>query len=254
MTARPDPAAVRRRSGRCASLRGVTAAGPRAGGPLAEAAYQDIRRRVLRCELAPGERVSEAGLVVLTGHSRTPVREALGRLAREGLVRPIPRQGYQVTPVTLGDVEDLFDMWSILGPAAAERAAGRLTAAQRERMRAALEVGGYRAEDAASVDAFLAASHDAQVTMAEATGNVRLVEAVERLDADFQRVFRLAFLAHDLGPRVSAVFADLLDALTAGDAARARDTAARAIAWAREDTVATLRNSPSVLGAPITGL
>jgi DNA-binding GntR family transcriptional regulator len=178
----------------------VTAAGERSGGSLAEAAYQDIRRRVLRCELAPGERVTEAGLVVLTGHSRTPVREALGRLAREGLVRPIPRQGYRVTPVTLGDVEDLFDMWSILGPAVAERAAGRLTAAGRGRMRSAVETDGYDADDAASVDAWLAAMHDAQVAMAEATGNVRLVEAVDRLDADFQRVFRVAFLAHDLGP------------------------------------------------------
>jgi len=230
----------------------VTAAGERSGGSLAEAAYQDIRRRVLRCELAPGERVTEAGLVVLTGHSRTPVREALGRLAREGLVRPIPRQGYRVTPVTLGDVEDLFDMWSILGPAVAERAAGRLTAAGRGRMRSAVETDGYDADDAASVDAWLAAMHDAQVAMAEATGNVRLVEAVDRLDADFQRVFRVAFLAHDLGPRVRGVFAELLDALVAGDAARARDTAARAIAWARDDTLTTLRSSPSVLGVPIT--
>lgn len=230
----------------------MTAAGERSGGSLAEAAYQDIRRRVLRCELAPGERVTEAGLVVLTGHSRTPVREALGRLAREGLVRPIPRQGYRVTPVTLGDVEDLFDMWSILGPAVAERAAGRLTAAGRGRMRSAVETDGYDADDAASVDAWLAAMHDAQVAMAEATGNVRLVEAVDRLDADFQRVFRVAFLAHDLGPRVRGVFAELLDALVAGDAARARDTAARAIAWARDDTLTTLRSSPSVLGVPIT--
>lgn len=226
----------------------VTSTPPRL---LSDAAFEDIKRRVLRCELAPGERVSEPGMVALTGFSKTPVREALGRLAREGLVRPLPRQGYRVAPLTLRAVEDMFDMWRILGPAAAERAAGRLTPAARARMQAVVDVGGYVATDEESVDAWLSASHDYQVAIAESTGNARLVAAVSRLDEDFARVFRIAFVFHDLGPQVHRVFADLLAALEAGDARRARAVAARAIDRAYEDTLAVLRSRPEVLETPL---
>lgn len=67
--------------------------------PLTEAAYALLEERIVRLELAPGEAVTEQQLVQQVGIGRTPVREALQRLAREGLVRILPRKGIVVSPI-----------------------------------------------------------------------------------------------------------------------------------------------------------
>src|SRR5919197_450469 len=87
---------------------------------LADQAYARIRRRIVGCELAPGDQVTESQLVETHGIGKTPVREALQRLAQEGLVQPIRRHGYRVAPITLRDVRDLFGLRLIIQPAAAE--------------------------------------------------------------------------------------------------------------------------------------
>jgi DNA-binding GntR family transcriptional regulator len=100
------------------------------GGSLADEAYARIRRRIVGCDLAPGEQVTEGQLVETHGIGKTPVREALQRLAQEGLVQPIRRHGYRVAPITLRDVRDLFGLRLIIEPAAAELAVGRIDVAQ----------------------------------------------------------------------------------------------------------------------------
>lgn len=67
--------------------------------PLTELAYALLEERIVRLELAPGETVTEQQLVQQVGIGRTPVREALQRLAREGLVRILPRKGIVVSPI-----------------------------------------------------------------------------------------------------------------------------------------------------------
>ncbi len=69
------------------------------GVPLTELAYALLEERIVRLELTPGETVTEQQLVHQVGIGRTPVREALQRLAREGLVRILPRKGIVVSPI-----------------------------------------------------------------------------------------------------------------------------------------------------------
>ena len=96
---------------------------------LASEAYVILKGRILRCEIAPGERLTEARLVRELGLGKTPIREALVRLIHDRLVRNMPRHGYEVTPITLADVEDLFRLRLILEPAAMGLAAGRIDVA-----------------------------------------------------------------------------------------------------------------------------
>jgi len=63
---------------------------------LADAAYTTIKERIRTCQLAPGQRITEKGLVEDTGYGKTPVREGLGRLVNEQLVDVMPRSGYRV--------------------------------------------------------------------------------------------------------------------------------------------------------------
>lgn len=65
---------------------------------LGRAAYDAIKRDVARCRLAPGAELTEGELATHYGFGKTPVRDALARLAQEGLVRVLPRRGYVVRP------------------------------------------------------------------------------------------------------------------------------------------------------------
>lgn len=77
-----------------------------------------IERAIARLELAPGTVVSEREIGERTGLGRAPVREALHRLAGEGLVSPRSGSGYLVAPITLAGIRNLFEMWRVVEPAA----------------------------------------------------------------------------------------------------------------------------------------
>jgi DNA-binding GntR family transcriptional regulator len=88
----------------------------------ADLVHRQLREEIELGELAPGTPLSELPLVERTGASRTPVREALRRLAAEGLVDLVPRQGARVSRVSLQSVRDLFDFRCLLEPAAVRQA------------------------------------------------------------------------------------------------------------------------------------
>jgi DNA-binding GntR family transcriptional regulator len=88
----------------------------------ADLVHRQRKEEIELGELAPGTPLSELSLVERTGASRTPVREALRRLAAEGLVDLVPRQGARVSRVSLQSVRDLFDFRALLEPAAIRQA------------------------------------------------------------------------------------------------------------------------------------
>ncbi|WDR06861.1 GntR family transcriptional regulator [Devosia rhodophyticola] len=72
----------------------------RAGGSIASQVYDHLMQRILDMELEPFQELSEARLATEFGVSRTPVREALARLARRGLVDILPQRGTRVSPLS----------------------------------------------------------------------------------------------------------------------------------------------------------
>jgi DNA-binding GntR family transcriptional regulator len=98
---------------------------------LAEKAYYLIRDRVIRLELAPGETVNERALMTDLDVGRTPVREALHRLADKRLVEIVPRRGIFVTPIDIRDLGALSEVRTRLEGYAGRLAAERATAAER---------------------------------------------------------------------------------------------------------------------------
>lgn len=77
---------------------------------LRELAYAELKRRIISCELRPGEAINEAYLISLLGLGRTPIHQALHRLEMEGMVRILPRKGVMVTPLSLNDVLDMIEV------------------------------------------------------------------------------------------------------------------------------------------------
>ncbi|WP_308259257.1 GntR family transcriptional regulator [Pseudonocardia sp. H11422] len=94
-----------------------------------ERALEAVREMILRGEVAPGLRLGEVELAERLGVSRTPVREALTRLAAEGLVEISPNRGARVTSWSVAELEGVFDLRAALEPRAAARAACRADAA-----------------------------------------------------------------------------------------------------------------------------
>ena len=94
---------------------------------LADQAYLAIRYLIVTLELPPGSPITEADLTARLGIGRTPVREALRRLALERLVAVYPRRGMEVTTVDVRDLARLCEVRAVLEPEAARLAAERAT-------------------------------------------------------------------------------------------------------------------------------
>ena len=100
---------------------------------LTDLAYAHLEEMIVTLKLRPGATVSEGELSVLTGIGRTPIREALQRLAREKLVSILPRRGIVVTEINVGSQLKLLEVRRELERLIARSAARRATPQERER-------------------------------------------------------------------------------------------------------------------------
>jgi DNA-binding GntR family transcriptional regulator len=217
---------------------------------LANAAYARLKQEVIRCELEPGLRFTEAKLVLRTGIGKTPVREALGRLAQDGLVRSIPRHGYEVTPITLRDVQELFGLRLVVEPAAVQLAAGHVDAAQLRRLDELCHAG-YEVGDHESAAAFLGANRELHGTIARSSSNSRLAEVVERVLDECERLFHLGLMLRNRTAEMAHEHKELLEALIAGDGEGARRIAVEQILSAQRMVIDALLYSPSLQSARV---
>ena len=124
---------------------------------LTDRAYERLKHDVITCVLAPGTEISEPQLCLHYRLGKAPVRMALIRLAHEGLVRAIPRRGYLISPVTLKDIQDIFELRLMLEPRAARMAAGNIDARRARALETAASAG-YLVHDARSITSFLDAN------------------------------------------------------------------------------------------------
>ena len=144
---------------------------------VVDRAYERIRGLVLSDELAPGTRLGQVELAERFGISRTPVREALRRLAGEGLVDFHSNRGFRVADLGLDAVLRRLEVRALLEPGIARLAAERRTEQDTQALQACLvrqerARGGVEAHDATR------AFH---VALARATGNDELARVFESL-------------------------------------------------------------------------
>jgi DNA-binding GntR family transcriptional regulator len=94
---------------------------------LNQQAYEEIRRRILEGELLPSSPLSEHQLAAALQLSRTPVREAIKRLEKEGLVRSIPSRGTFIAELSAQDIMEIYQVRQRLEGLAARIAAGQMS-------------------------------------------------------------------------------------------------------------------------------
>ncbi|MCL4560680.1 MAG: GntR family transcriptional regulator [Chloroflexi bacterium] len=157
---------------------------------LSNQAYENIRRDILTCRLVPGSQIVQSQLTEQYQTGMTPVREALQRLAHEGLLTPVPRSGYIVSPVTYSGIRELFELRSILESAAVRLAALRGTEEQLRRILTLADFT-YRYNDWEDYTRFLSLNADFHTAIAALSGNQRLAETLSKLLDELTRVFHL---------------------------------------------------------------
>lgn len=188
---------------------------------LAEKAYVAIRRLIVTLELGPGSVINERELVEQLGIGRTPVREALRRLAQEGLVEVYPRRGMFVTDVDVRKLALVSEVRAALEPEAARLAAERATDAERAELRALLDE-----LDAAGADDHALMALDERIHRAvyRCARNDLLATTLEQYYVLALRIWTIALdRQHELNDAVQGHRA-LLEAIHDGDGERAAAT------------------------------
>src|SRR5437660_7536247 len=131
-------------AGRALSQRGAG----RSRELLADRAYSELRDRIVTLQIAPGAPIDEDRIGEELGMGRTPVREAIKRLALENLVTVFPRRGTFASEINITDLAHISDVRMVLEGQAAYRAAQRITDAQRTELEELLEeLGDARGSD-----------------------------------------------------------------------------------------------------------
>jgi DNA-binding GntR family transcriptional regulator len=202
----------------------VTRARSGAGELLADRAYVQLRDQIVTLALAPGAPINEELLGRELQMGRTPLREAIKRLALENLISVYPRRGTFVTEINITDLAHISDVRVQLEGHAAYRAAQRLTADQRAELDDLLERVSTPSGALMELDA------DVHRFVYRCAGNPYLRDTLERYLNLSLRIWYLvlARLPH-LFERVLE-HRDLLLAIRDGDAEGARGIAAEHVA------------------------
>jgi DNA-binding GntR family transcriptional regulator len=189
---------------------------------FADRAYHDLRDRIVTLRLPPGTVLREDALMRELNIGRTPLREAVKRLALENLVAVQPRRGTFVAGVETADIVHITEVRAELEGYAAQRAAERMEGELRAAAQALLEEV-EELSNATGQDGLMRFDQTIHRFTWEATGNPYLIETLERY---FTLSLRVWYFVLDRVPGLGHAVHDqthLLEALIDGDGARARE-------------------------------
>lgn len=174
-----------------------------------------IYAAIVSGQYAPGERIREEELAATFGVSRGPVREALRMLERDSVVRVVPNRGAHVTPLSVTELNEIFEIRRVLAGAMVRRL-GRASPELLAKVGQQVKELERRARNV-DPDTYVAASVDLSLMLARASGNARLAEIMQSLARQSWRYTQLAL--KNPGRRQESVrnWRALLGALSEGD-------------------------------------
>jgi DNA-binding GntR family transcriptional regulator len=182
--------------------------------------YENLKKRIINHQLKPGESLNESVLTKELGISKTPIREALQQLEKEGFIENIPGKGSFVSRISIQDIREIFEIREILECEVVKRAAMKSDPDKIEGIRKKFETESNG--DKNSRDQFKAGDR-IHTFIFESFGNKRLLEYYKRLQEHIIRM-RLYFFNQLHQERSGQSFKEhleIMDALIAQDPPRA---------------------------------
>ncbi len=147
---------------------------------LAEQAYNELVKRITKLELEPGTILVEKTLIEELQIGRTPIREALQRLAIEGLVTHLHNRGMFVSEITFSDVQEVYDFRSLIDGYACRLAASRASKRQASDLMKCHE-NLVDAMHKDNIDEYVEHDRMFHAILAEASNNSFLAETMPRI-------------------------------------------------------------------------
>jgi DNA-binding GntR family transcriptional regulator len=181
----------------------------------ADTAYRVIKEEILSCRLRPGEVIRIEPYTRKLGLSRTPVREAILRLEKEGFVEVHPRLGTLVSRLDLRQIREMYQVRSLLEGAAARQVAGTIPAARIAALEQ--ELRSYTLGENADLKAISQSGVKVHRLIVESCENRVLAGMIESLHEHFRRFRSLSL---EIPAKVLSSHQDhlaILDALKRGD-------------------------------------
>jgi DNA-binding GntR family transcriptional regulator len=188
---------------------------PAGAETLAERAYRELEEMIVTLKLPPGSSLSDAELSQQLGIGRTPIREALQRLAAEHLVEIVARRAILVSRLGVEEQMLVLETRRDLERLVARRAARLATATEREQLRALGEEMAMAADEQDDVR-FMRCDADLNEIVAACSRNPFAVRALAPLYALSRRFWFARHGQHDLAESAS-VHLELIEAIVAGD-------------------------------------
>lgn len=215
-------------------------------------AYRHLKRQILSAALAPDTVIDEKQIALDLGVSRTPVRQATGRLAAEGFVRVLPQRGTLVAPLSVSDIEQVYLLRSMVEPVAATLAAQRATPADIAYLETCEQeyLADFEQPDTVPDHSMHTRFH---VAVAEVAAMSRLVKIVRELQEQTQWFLAVRYAQ---GRQVPSPHSHhlLIEAIREADAERARDISRTSILSSRSKILAGSVPEADLLLATSTAL
>jgi DNA-binding GntR family transcriptional regulator len=206
---------------------------------MSDRVARNLRRLIITLELRPGAPIIESQLMQRLDCGRTPLREALQRLADEYLVRAVPRRGMSVAEIGIFELHQTYEARQGIEGLLARLAAERATEQQLSVLSASTET---MEQDGETADLFDTVERDVEFhsLIAEAGRNLYLRDAFRRVAGP---TMRLMYFAHSHGQTIAQTYIehrDVVDALRTQDPAHAERVMRSHIAQAKERILRTL--------------
>ncbi|PBB25556.1 MULTISPECIES: GntR family transcriptional regulator [unclassified Mesorhizobium] len=212
---------------------------------LRDSVYTSLKAMIVTGQIPPGSRVTENDIAAKLNVSRTPVREAFNRLERDGLVTGRPRHGYVVTEFDINMFREAFAIRELLDGHATELAAAAATDKDKARLRAMLAECERLAAipDRTTKEKFqeLEVGIDLHRVIAEISGNAMLHGMLCGILDKCQHYVWTELLWLDEWKIARDEHAEIVEAICAGDAARAGALARAHVRGSRENVLRLLQ-------------
>jgi DNA-binding GntR family transcriptional regulator len=187
---------------------------------IADAIYRHLHKAIVSMELEPGMPISEKGTALAQGVSRTPVREAILRLADERLVEVVPQSGTYVARIPLSALQEAIVVRRALEGATVRTATAKATPGQIMSLRATIERQKETAE-AGEEAAFHKADEEFHAGIAAIAGYPGIWNLIRQVKVQVDRYRRLTLPQEGRMRLVVGEHAAVVEAMAEGDAARA---------------------------------
>ena len=212
-------------------------------GSLTDQAYQELEERIVTLQLQPGEVLSETALSEQLGIGRTPIREALQRLAREGLILILPRKGILVSEINPSKQLLVLEVRRELERLMARAGAARRTGLERDTFLAIANGMEHAASDNDDI-AFMRYDNELNALISRAAHNEYALRAIDLMNGLSRRFWYVHYKeAADL-PLCARLHASVARAIANGDPEQAAAASDRLVDYVETFTRATVETVP----------